>query len=246
MSDLPALPHRFVFVLTYGRSGSTLVQTILNSIPGYCVRGENNNALFHIYNAWREITQARATLAIRRQKGRSDIDHPWYGAELIDPEALGRALTGTFATEVLNLPADTRVGGFKEIRWHSAGAHFSGFMRFLHAYFPDARVVVNTRNLDAVARSGWWAKQSPDEVKAVLRKAEAKYAAYRAEFPTASIGLHYDDYNGNPDAFAPLFEFLGERFDRDAISAILDTPLHHLKKPREQGEVRPLAPLPER
>ena len=31
----------FVFVVTYGRSGSTLLQTVLQSIDGYFIRGEN-------------------------------------------------------------------------------------------------------------------------------------------------------------------------------------------------------------
>ena len=31
--------------MTYGRSGSTLVQGLLNSIPGYLIRGENSAAL---------------------------------------------------------------------------------------------------------------------------------------------------------------------------------------------------------
>lgn len=224
-----ATPEGFVFIVTYGRSGSTLLQKILNSIPGYCVRGENANGLFHIYQAWREMTQARAILALRRRKQASSIDHPWHGAELINPDTLARALVKTFVDEVLNLPNDTRVGGFKEIRWHKSAEQFPDFMRFVHAYFPNAKVIVNTRDLDAVARSGWWAKQKPHQVKAVLSAANTMFAAYREEFPEASISLHYDDYTGNPDAFVPLFDFLGESFDRDAIKAILDTPLHHLK-----------------
>lgn len=44
-----------VLIITYGRSGSTLLQGILNSIPGYLIRGENENLMAHFYNAYKII-----------------------------------------------------------------------------------------------------------------------------------------------------------------------------------------------
>ena len=49
--DLNAVSEGFVFVVTYGRSGSTLLQNVLNTIPGYCIRGENANTLAHLAKA---------------------------------------------------------------------------------------------------------------------------------------------------------------------------------------------------
>lgn len=236
MTGQAAAPESFVFVVTYGRSGSTLLQKILNGIPGYCVRGENANGLLHIFHAWHAMTETRSVRSLRRLNSATDIDHPWHGAELINPDMLAHAMIKTFVDHVLNLPEGTRVGGFKEIRWHKAEDQFPEFMRFVHTYFPNAKVIVNTRNLDAVARSGWWAKQKPEQVKTVLGKAGAMFAAYREEFPDASISLHYDDYTGNPDAFIKLFDFLGETFDRDAVKAVLDTPLRHMKKSTERNK----------
>src|SRR3954464_1127587 len=46
--DLPG----FVFVVTYGRSGSTLVQGLLNALPGTLVRGENNFYILPLFQAW--------------------------------------------------------------------------------------------------------------------------------------------------------------------------------------------------
>src|SRR5688572_1085508 len=40
--DTHQLGH--LFIVTYGRSGSTLLQGVLNSIPGYLIRGENDGA----------------------------------------------------------------------------------------------------------------------------------------------------------------------------------------------------------
>ena len=53
----------YIFIVTYGRSGSTLLQGILNSIPGYLVRGENRQALRHLYAFHTAAVQER-----RRQR----------------------------------------------------------------------------------------------------------------------------------------------------------------------------------
>lgn len=42
---------RNIFIVTYGRSGSTLLQNLLMTIPGCIIRGENHNAMESIWNA---------------------------------------------------------------------------------------------------------------------------------------------------------------------------------------------------
>ena len=44
-----------VLIVTYGRSGSTLLQGILNSIEGCLIRGENDNFCFALYQAHQSI-----------------------------------------------------------------------------------------------------------------------------------------------------------------------------------------------
>lgn len=82
----------FLFVITFGRSGSTLLQGILNSIPGYCIRGENNSTLFQLFNA--SCMHAEAHWDHGRKK--TDTAHAWFGADLLDPKHFRRTLTDTF------------------------------------------------------------------------------------------------------------------------------------------------------
>jgi Sulfotransferase family len=227
MADASAMPDRFVFIVTYGRSGSTLLQKLLNSLPGYCIRGENGNGLFRLFQAWQDITDRPGVRFMRRTKRVTTASDAWFGVEAVDPDVLARALVKTFVDEVLRLPAGTRVGGFKEVRWYKAANQFPAFMNFVHANFPSVQVVINTRNLDSVVKSGWWAKRPPELVKKNLGQAEELYAAYRAQYPDATIALHYDDYKDNPDAFAPLYAFLEETFDREKVKTILSERLTH-------------------
>ena len=227
----PGMPEGHVFIVTYGRSGSTLLQNLLNHIDGYCIRGENNNALFHLARGWDALAAAEQ---IRGQRAALETcgtmtapDHPWYGAEDVEPDELGRALAASFVRTVLRPPKGTRVAGFKEIRFHLAGPHLEAYTGFLTRFFPRARFVFNTRDHAAVARSGWWAQMDPDKVRRQLEAAEEGFAKMRALLGDRAIALHYDDYVGRPEALEPLFDFLGEPFDAERVRAITERRLVH-------------------
>ena len=46
-----------LFVVTYGRAGSTLLQNMLNALPGVTLRGENNNLLAPLVAGWQGLRQ---------------------------------------------------------------------------------------------------------------------------------------------------------------------------------------------
>ncbi|MCA0922805.1 sulfotransferase [Pseudooceanicola nanhaiensis] len=228
----------FVFIVTYGRSGSTLLQNVLNGIPGYLIRGENDNILMHMARSW-VVANASPEIKIRREAMQSEgwrdprygsqID-PWFGAELIRPDQMGRDLADLFVRDVLRPEAGTRVTGFKEIRYHFAGDDMEAYFDFILTFFPNSRLVFNTRNLNAVARSGWWTEYTREDFMAEVGDADRRFRAYAASRPDRTILMHYDDYNGNVDAFRRLFEFLDEPFTRSYVAALANQKLDHLKK----------------
>ena len=56
----------YVFVMTYGRSGSTLLMGLLNTIPGYLIRGENDDALRFLFDFHRTcVGRSTARLSAR-------------------------------------------------------------------------------------------------------------------------------------------------------------------------------------
>lgn len=230
-------PERYVFIVTYGRSGSTLLQNVLNAIPGYLVRGENDNLLFHLVQAWQtarnspEIVRRREAM----QAGQSpdprygtQVD-PWYGAELISPPDLGRALARVFVNQVLRPEPTTRVAGFKEIRFHLAREDMEAYLDFLLFFFPGSRILFNTRDLASVKQSGWWANYSDEAFMAEVGDADRRFRAYAETHPRRTLCMHYDDYKGRPEAFRPLFDFLGEPYDRDQVAQVIGQRLDHLK-----------------
>lgn len=205
----------YVFVVTYGRSGSTLVQGILSSIPGYLIRGENGDALYELFRFHRRLENER----VRRAKAEPlPPTHAWYGVDRYPTERAIEQLRTLALTTVLRPASDTRVVGFKEIRWwHDDWREYLGFLREV---FPGARFVLNTRDHDDVAASFFWAKDAAahdklDTYEAILDEVAEVLG------PDHAYRLHYDDYVADLELLRGLFRWLGEDFDLDRVRAVM-------------------------
>lgn len=223
----PARPEGYVFIVSYGRSGSTLLQSVLNSQPGYQIRGENHNALFQIFQASRMIAQGQDLSNVLRNRISTTPNHPWYGIEQVNPAEFAQGLVQAFITHVLRPDPGTRISGFKEIRFDQAGDLFAPYLDFIRAHFPRARFVLNSRDVARTARSGWWAGMDTAEVTALLRDCDQRFDAYQAAHPKDCFRVHYDDYTADPTRFRDLFAFLGEPYDPDAVAQVLNRRLTH-------------------
>ncbi|RMB12445.1 sulfotransferase [Eilatimonas milleporae] len=215
----------FVFVVTYGRSGSTLLQTLLQSIDGYFFRGENANAFLPVFDSYRRALSLRHKFNIRRPVPPTG---PWYGADEVDPDAYARALTDVFIRQVLRPSAGARVVGFKEIRYHEIPETlFEPYLDFIRDMFAPAKIIFNMRDWRAVIKSSWWATMLEGKVRDMVETADAAYRDYADRHADSCFLLNYDDYKADPEALKPLFDFLGEPFSPDHVRGLMTNRLKH-------------------
>lgn len=214
----------YVFIVTYARSGSTLLQGILNSIPGYLVRGENLGVVEHLYRFHTVAAAKRRSNRRRRRRqgvtGPSGPSTPFFG---IEDFAVRRSLDHARAMVIdtlLRPEPDTRVAGFKEIRYNLED--LLDYVDWMREVFPGARFVVNTRDLDAVARSKIWSDlENPLEI---LVESEQRLMLLLDHLGDAAFRVRYDDYIADPSRLRALFAWLGEPFDLPTIEAVLAVP----------------------
>lgn len=211
--DAPGRPLGYLFVVTYGRSGSTLVQGLLNAIPGYLIRGENRGVLYRLHQYHSALETARAEFA--RTEALTSRD-AWYGIDGYSSSAATARMRALMVDTLLKPAPDTRVTGFKEIRWFYRD--WDRYLAFVREVFPGARFVINTRDHEAVANSRWWGNQPKRKVLARLGRYEKQLAAMAEVLGDAAFRIHYDDYVGDPSVLADLFGWLDEPFDLAAVT----------------------------
>jgi len=208
--------HEFVFIVTYGRSASTLLMGLLNTIPGYNIRGENYNALYALHQADEAVRRATARFA---PYTRLTPRHPWYGTPLVNVDGFRQGLVDAFVRNVLRPARGDRVIGFKEIRCTPDHiADLDGYLTFLREAFPGSRIVFNHRRPEDVARSGWWPTLSRPLER--IRAADQRMLAVPAD--DRHFHFHFDRIDPTLDHIRELFAFLGEPLDerrvRDALA----------------------------
>jgi len=204
----------YVFVVTYGRSGSTLLSGILNAIPGYLIRGENRDALHHLFLFHRTLATEKARVG--EQLGRQKT-HPFFGIGDVPLDTSLEDIRQLVLDTVLRPKDDTRVTGFKEIRWYHPD--LEEYVAWLREAFPGARFLVNTRHQADVLKSGWWAEGDHADG---LARAEEGILRLAESLGDAAYRVHYDDYVADPGVLRGMFEWLGESFDEAAVRAVME------------------------
>ena len=221
---------RYVFVVTYARSGSTLLQSLINACPGVQIRGENSNALFHLFKAVQSVHETRQ---FGRHPQTQAADQPWFGAFKTRPKLFETALIGNFVRNVLAPDDGITVTGFKEIRYNRMFVptpDFAPYMDFLLTRFPQARIVFNTRPAVDVARSAFLAQQKPEQVFAWVAECDARFASYDAG-SDRTILMRYDDYTADHGHIHRMLDFLQLTCSADMVEQVFAKPLTHAKTP---------------
>ena len=160
----------YVFVVTYGRSGSTLVQGLLNAFPRTLVRGENDLYLLDLYRA---LARVRAFRDLHGEHGSRNVVSAFYGLKAIRRSAFLQAMNDVVRLGVIgNLDgADYDVLGFKEVVWHRIEpGEASGFFDAMDKAFPGVRYVLNTRDVDRALGSGFWRDTDQEQARALIER----------------------------------------------------------------------------
>lgn len=222
----------FVAILTYGRTGSTVSQAVLNAHDGVYICGENSNLAVSLFRA---TTTARATSA-HATPVPLPSNAPWFGAGLLKIDGLLEKCRTILHDDVLAAPSDAVLFGFKEVRHtpsHFASfGEFAAYVAFLDELFPGARFICNVRGLAATAASGWWANDPDASAKLAVARDWIERLPSAAEHGLPSdrfLLLDYDRWSEDPVELLPLLEFLALPPNVDMLRRILGVRLSHMQ-----------------
>jgi Sulfotransferase family len=214
--------RQFVFIVCYARSGSSVLQSMLASVPGSHVMGENSDALSGLFQSYRATIQAKSEQGCSARTAPGD---PWRGAHNINPDEYNHKLAMAFLDEVLRPPEAATIVGFKEVRYFDH-EDLEDYLDYIRLTFTPSLLVFNRRDAQAVARSGWW-KDHPSDIAAEVGRFDQRTEAYSAVHPDCCLSVNYDHYVQDPLVLRPLFDRLGAAFHLATLQDILAVRLDH-------------------
>ncbi|MDZ5623583.1 sulfotransferase [Nocardioides bizhenqiangii] len=190
----------YVFVVTYGRSGSTLVQGILNAMPRTLVRGENGLYVQHLFRAWQAADGIR-----EKRKGRSAhrASNAFFGINALTRGRFVRSAQRLVVGGILGKhdQKDYDRIGFKEVLWHQvAPDETEPFFAWLDEVCPGAKYVLNSRDIEQVVGSGFWQRQDADAAMAAIRRVIEIQDHLRATRPDRVHETRYEVITGDDRA----------------------------------------------
>ncbi|MEO9322311.1 sulfotransferase [Nocardioides sp. C4-1] len=216
-------PRRYVLVVTYGRSGSTLVQGLLNTLPRTLVRGESNLWLLHHFRAWQKVREFRA-LHLRHNPRAAQS--AFYGLQHVRPKAMVQS-TRLLALDSLlgdEEREDVDVLGFKEVTWHRATtAEHAELADYLDRVFPGCLYVLNGRDHEHLYGSGFWKGSDRTSVDAKIRRTEQLQEHLRTSRPDRTLDVRYERLtSADPDVVDTELTAIAEFVHGSCPAELLD------------------------
>lgn len=204
---------RSLYLVTYGRSGSTLVTGYLSKLPGVLLRGENY--LFPLPLAEAEHWLRKA--GNLSYGGRDEPASPWFGSHLFSAKRWRRDMSRALINQLYPRQPIPRTIGFKEIRWYYRVKPdaFAATMDWLIGLRPPGAVIFLTRDLERVMAGAWWAtwdEEKRAKARASLERFERQAQEYARANPEHSVLITYEDFVSSPDAARSMCTLLGLPF----------------------------------
>ena len=213
---------KIVLICATGRSGSTSLQRIINTIPNSNICGENHGAINSLLEFYMKLHISSknnipghynpATYEDIICKG---IKPAWYNSYKMNEmeEHIRNTIIAMFKKDT-----NTNIWGFKEIRYDNGNINLIKFFKYL---LPKTKVIIQIReNLVAQSMSGWHKKDKNS--KKFLTKVNSDLVEFynkNKEWCFLSSFERMFDKNNLKN----IFDFIecGESYDETKVSDVL-------------------------
>lgn len=201
-----------ILIITYGRTGSTLLQGILNSIEGCTIRGENYNFCYGLFKSFQSL---RSTI-IKQGGNGVEVTSPFFGSHFFNEETFLKDAKALLENQLK--VTNESAWGFKEIRYTTDALggdnqyQLTEYLDFLDKLLPNSAFIFLTRNHADVIDSAFW----KDKDKSVALKNIIKFESNSQIWSKGhnnTFFISYEDIVTCNDTFKDMYAFIGKDFD---------------------------------
>ena len=217
------MDDKIVLICATGRSGSTTMQRIINTIPNSNICGENFGAINSLLEFYRRIKTTTIDYVPGHMNPASyeniiskNVKPSWYNS--YNYSQMVQFIKMTIINMFKN-NSNTNIWGFKEIRYDSGNINY---IKEFKELFPQTKVIIQFReNIKAQSKSGW----HKDDKNAVdfLNKTTKQlidFAMINKEWCFLTSFERMFDKNN----LRNIFNFIdcGEKYNEEKISHVLN------------------------
>ena len=217
------MDDKIILICATGRSGSTTMQRIINTIPNSNICGENYGAINSILEFYRRLkitTKEYVPGHLRRATFEDivskNIKPSWYNSYNLEQ------IIQMIKITIINMSKNsesTNIWGFKEIRYDSGNINY---IKDFKELFPQTRVIIQIReNIELQSKSGWF-KHDKNAIKFLTKtnKELINFALANKEWCYLTSFEQMFDKNSLKNIFS--FIGCGENYDENKITEILN------------------------
>ena len=215
---------KFILICATGRSGSTTLQRIINTIKDSTITGEKHGAIKNLLECYANIKHIFTYTP--KDKNNNFIKYDklieykikpaWYNC--YNYTDVKNNIKNSIIS-ILSNNGSEKVLGYKEIRWFDSTHLIDVFIEL----FPNTKVICHIDdNLDRQQNSGWW-KNNPD---AITHLAEYNKQLINYSKNNKNCYLSYMKNLFILNEMKLLFCFLGESLNEKKYNTIIHNNLH--------------------
>jgi hypothetical protein len=217
------MEDKIVLICATGRSGSTTMQRIINTIPGSNICGENYgaiNSIIDFYNKLhctsRDYVPGHYNPASYEDIVSKNVKPAWYNSyKITEMEDQIRKLIIT----MFKNKSETNLWGFKEIRYDNKKIHL---IKFFKKLFPQTKIIIQIReNVQAQSKSGWHKddKNAPAYIQQMNKELIEFYNQNKEWCYLTSFERMFDRNN-----LQNIFSFIDcrEKYDESKVTEVLN------------------------
>jgi len=216
------MDDKIVLICATGRSGSTTMQRIINTIPDSNICGENYGAINSLLEFYRRIKQTTLDYVPGHLDPASyqdiiskNVKPSWYNSyhyhQMV--QIIKRTIINMFKNK-----ETTNLWGFKEIRYDSGNINYITDFKEL---FPQTKVIIHIReNIRAQSQSGWH-KDDKNAVPFLTKTTKELIEFYKENKDWCFLSSFERMFDMNN--VKNIFQFIGcrEKYNEKEINEIL-------------------------
>ena len=217
-------------VLSYPRTGSTVIQRLINTDPNSICVGEKPMAINHLYDFYASVEESKFyTSDLFNDISTSDDRNPLFNIYKVDMVNLRIRIADLYENEILC------ASGFENVGWkenfispHLDGEVADQQIYFIRKLFPDIRFILNIRDPRQCANSQIW-KVREGAIEEIQTRMNWMLSGFETGlFGENAIVTNYDDWSNHSYVLLEQLRNFGFDLNYNKCLEVLHEQLMHL------------------